>query len=240
MELQALLLSRDPETLRVLRRVLDEQQLRFEACTTPEQAKASLGKRKVDAVIIDCDDMHGAVDVLKTLRASASGKRSIAFAIINGVTTVPDAFNLGANFVLDKPISYDRASRILRAAHGLMVRERRRYNRNPLPVAMTVTTSTGEQIRGKMINLSEGGLAMHADKTLERNTAVKVQFTLPTARQPFEAKGEVAWIDEKNNIGIRFLNISQNVQRDLEQWLGQQAMVNPPAQVFINATMRGR
>ena len=54
---------------------------------------------------MDCDDLKGALSVLESLRKSASNKNSVTFAILNGSTTTQQAFQMGANFVLQKPIS---------------------------------------------------------------------------------------------------------------------------------------
>src|SRR5260370_24516284 len=70
--------------------------------------------------------------ILRELRQGRSNKSCIAFAIVHGRTTVQQAFEMGANFVLDKPISLERATRSVRAAQGLIMRERRRYQRHLL------------------------------------------------------------------------------------------------------------
>src|SRR5512141_1604685 len=100
MALQSLLLSRDDDVIRVLRRVLNDLEIEVEVCTLPDKAAEQLKLKKWDAIIIDCDDVHGAVDVLRTLRQLPSNKTSTAFAIINGVTSVRTAFEMGANLAL--------------------------------------------------------------------------------------------------------------------------------------------
>src|SRR5262249_19080673 len=118
MPLQALLFLQDPEALRVARQVFDSSNILCQVGTNPEQAIELLYKRRFDAVVVDCDDLQGGKNVLAQLRSSPSSKRAMAFAIINGVTAVREAFDIGANFVLDKPLTADRFSRTLRAAQG--------------------------------------------------------------------------------------------------------------------------
>src|SRR5260370_13161058 len=126
MALQPLLLSRDAEVHRALRRVLDSTNMDVEAAINREQARLGLARRKYDTLLVDCDDMPSAPAILRELRQGRSNKSCIAFAIVHGRTTVQQAFEMGANFVLDKPISLERATRSVRAAQGLIMRASRR------------------------------------------------------------------------------------------------------------------
>ena len=129
MALQALLLSRDPEVHRTIRRVFDSANIDLDLSNNADQARHILTRRKYDAVLVDCDDMSNGPVVLRELRQGKSNKSCIAFAVVSGKTSIQQAFEMGANFVLDKPISLDRATRSVRAAQGLIMRERRRYHR---------------------------------------------------------------------------------------------------------------
>jgi CheY-like chemotaxis protein len=176
MALQSLLLSRDDAVIRVLRRVLSDMEIDVEVCTGPEKAAEELARRKWDAVIIDCDDVHGALDVLRSVRQTPSNKTSTAFAIINGVTSVRSAFELGANLALEKPITADRAKHSFRAVHGMMLQERRRYFRHPVDMAVTLKFEDKEkhhhhEVLATAVNLSEGCGQLHASRNpyLDRN-----------------------------------------------------------------------
>src|SRR5215813_7982061 len=103
MALQALLLARDPSVNRTIRRALDSNKIEVEVFTDPQQARAAIACHKYDAVVVDCDDMKEGPAVLKELRLGKSNRSCITFAVVNGRTTVQQAFEMGANFVLDKP-----------------------------------------------------------------------------------------------------------------------------------------
>ena len=111
MALQALLLSRDPEVHRTLRRVLDAANIDLDLSNDTEQARHILLRRKYDALLVDCDDIPNGPLLLREMRQGKSNKSCIAFALVNGKTSIQQAFEMGANFVLDKPISADRAAR---------------------------------------------------------------------------------------------------------------------------------
>lgn len=170
MSLGSLLVSRDKEMIRVLRPALENLSIEVEVSRGARSGTEILSSEKFDAVIIDCDDLYGGLDVLQSLRRSPSNKNSVSFAILNGKTTTHQAFELGAQFVMQKPISQLGATRCVGAALGFMERERRRYFR--YPVEMPVVVAFGRQeLKLTAMNLSDGGLALRLRGKLpkERN-----------------------------------------------------------------------
>src|SRR5205814_6328819 len=102
----------------------------------------------------DCDDVAGASETFKQMRGVPANRKTIGFAIVNGVTTLQQAFEMGANLVLDKPLSAERVTRSLRAAQGLMAHERRRYYRHPVATAAHITLGTETyEHQGMTVNL---------------------------------------------------------------------------------------
>lgn len=237
MPLQALLFLQDPEALRVTRQVFDSANILCQVGTSPEQAIELLYKRRFDAVVVDCDDLKGGRDVLAQLRSSPSSKRAMAFAIINGTTTVREAFDMGANFVLDKPLTADRFGRTLRAAQGLMKREQRRYFRNVLESEAVVTMADGKELRGRILNLSEGGMAVRVAMQAQAATGLRVRFFLPGGLR-IEAKADVTWLKENQGVGLHFSHMDTKMQRNLEQWLSHRFEAQNAT--HINATLRSR
>jgi periplasmic protein TonB len=122
MALQSLLLCPEEKTARVLSRVLAELEIGMEQCTEPFDAVKKLMRQRYDAVIVDWENEANATLVLKNARMSPANKMSLAVAIVEGQTSVRNAFRAGANFVLYKPISLEQAKTSLRAARALMQR----------------------------------------------------------------------------------------------------------------------
>jgi c-di-GMP-binding flagellar brake protein YcgR len=79
----------------------------------------------------------------------------------------------------------------------------------------------GEEMKAIATNLSEGGMAIHFEGTLPKNTISKVQFTLPGTKIAMEPKGEIAWADGLGRAGIRFQEVPENSRAQLEQWILQ-------------------
>jgi DNA-binding response OmpR family regulator len=225
--LESLLLSRDVEVFRVLRPTLEKLSIELEICQEAKKASEILISEKFDAVIVDCDDLPGGVEVLEGLRITPSNKNSVTFAIVNGKkTTTQEAFGLGVNFVLHKPLSALNASRCFNAALNFMVRERRRYFRHPVKMLVSIALEEKE-LKATATNLSEGGIALLVHQALPKNAAPRLKFTLPNSTIALDLDSEIAWADLKGYVGLRFRNVPATTQEVLERWLDSQMAANP-------------
>lgn len=237
MALQALLLSRDPEVQRTVRRVLDAANIELDLSQNPDQARLALSRRKYDAFLVDCDDLQSGPVVLKEMRQGKSNRSCIAFAIVNGRTTVQQAFEMGANFVLDKPISLERATRSVRAAQGLIMRERRRYHRHLIRATGAILVDAGSELPVSITNISQGGISIECSRQLDEGGAARLKFQLPGSRRSLEVKGEVIWSTPDGKSGIRFQVLSVEMKRELDSWLEKRALPMGNGAMFINATV---
>jgi len=220
-------LSGDAAVVRVLRPTLEKLSIAVEICQEAEKANEILISEKFDAVIIDCDDVQGGLEVLQCLRATPSNRNSIAFAVLNGKkTTTQEAFSMGVNFVLQKPISSLNASRCFHAALSFMERERRRYFRHPVKMAVKVVVEEKE-LKATSTNISERGIALMLHHAIPKNSNPRLQFVLPETKVALEIEAEVAWADLKGHAGLRFLKVPQSSQELLEKWLGERMQKLP-------------
>ena len=218
MPLEALILSKDENALRVLRRIFADIGIETKTMISSGEALQALARHKYDAVVVDCDDVPDGRDVLEALRTGKSNRSAIAFALLNGGTTVKQANALGANFVLDKPLLMDRVSRAVRAAHGLIMRERRRYYRHELNISMNVTSGPRE-VGATLINMSEGGCAIRPAATAVFAGLVSFKFTLPHTTIPILGNGEVCWNKPDGTVGIHFIQIDTRSKTTFDSWL---------------------
>jgi CheY-like chemotaxis protein len=219
MHLESLLVCRDAEVVRVLRPTLEKLSIDVAVSAAAKSGAEVLTSAKFDAVIVDCDDLQGGIDVLRSLRQTPSNKTSVSFAILNGKTTTHQAFEMGANFVLQKPVSVAGTLRCFNTALSFMVREKRRYFRCPVDMPVTLVLSNGAEIKVTGTNLSEGGMAIHLKGTLPKSTISKVEFMLPASHISMEPKGEVAWADGLGRAGIKFVEVPESSRAQLEKWI---------------------
>jgi DNA-binding response OmpR family regulator len=219
MTLESLLLSQDSELVRVIRPTLEKLAIDVEVCQDARAGADVLISDKFDAVIVDCDDLAGGLALLQGLRNTPSNKNSVAFAVLNGKrTTTKEAFGMGANFVLQKPISTLNASRCFHAALNFMLKERRRYFRQPLKTEVKVVLD-GKTLTANSTNISEGGIAILLREALPKGATPTLKFSLPDSSIQIKVAAEVAWADFKGLAGLRFHDMPKSAQEKLEQWL---------------------
>jgi len=221
MQLESLLLSRDPEVIRVLRPTLEKLSIDLEVCRGARSGTEIISSEKFDAIIIDCDDLQGGLEVLSAMRKGSSNKSSVAFAILNGQTTTHKAFELGANFVLQKPLSPLNTMRCFSAAINFMLRERRRYFRQPVEIPVTLVFGEKE-FKATATNLSEGGMAIYFRGNLPKGGISRVVFSLPEAAIPLQPKAHIAWLDGAGHAGLRFTEIPTDMHAQLDRWLTEE------------------
>ena len=222
MPLESLLLSRDPEVIRVLQPALEKLSIDVEICRGVNSGHEILRTEKFDAIIVDCDDLKGALNVLEGLRKSDSNRNSVTFAILNGSTTTQQAFQMGANFVLQKPISALNAMRCFSAAVNFMMRERRRYFRHPVEMSATLSFGEGQKLKVSLTNLSEGGMAVFFRGPLPKGSVSTASFKLPGAASSLEPKVQIAWMDDSGRAGLRFVDMPKDARAQLDSWLAEQ------------------
>lgn len=231
--LKALLLTRDQEVVRVIRRVLETITAELETVTSTSHGRQTISQQKFDAVLVDVDDVQDGCRVIRELRQGKSNSKAIVFAIINHITSVKDAFEIGANFVLEKPISPERAMRSLRAAHGLILRERRRYQRHKIETTAHLTFGPCRDVAFPLKDVSEGGVAVSAIRTPEMTGPVTVRFELPGSPRSLEAKGEFAWAGVSGVIGIRFTSLPPTTKSELDAWIARQLETAAPGMMSV-------
>jgi c-di-GMP-binding flagellar brake protein YcgR len=222
MSLKSLVLCSDEKIVRVLRRVLSDLEISMDHCTDPDGAIHKLTRQRFESIIIDCTDLKVATSVLKSARSAPVNKRAIAVAIMDGHNGLRSAFDMGAHFVLYKPVSTERARTSFRAARALMKRERRRNARVAVELAVALLNSkTGFQQTVSTSDLSEGGMAVQFGKKQKDPGPWQAQFTLPGTEKRIEIAAEAAWHNPGGQVGIRFVDLQVDVAHDLRHWLNQ-------------------
>jgi CheY-like chemotaxis protein len=223
MNLKALLLCSDDKIVRVLRRTLGDLDIEVEHCTNSEAALRRLTRNRFEAIIVDCAG-PGAADVLRGARTAPCNKRAVAVAILDPDTGLRSAFDIGAHFILYKPVSAERSKSSFRAARALMKRERRRNSRVPvrLPLEMA-SAESGARFKVNTTDVGEGGLAISLPRRSKPHGKWNLSFTLPGSATRLEVAAEFAWEGSGTQVGLRFLDPSPEVARQLREWIGRSA-----------------
>jgi CheY-like chemotaxis protein len=239
MVLTCLVVCEDTHAVEVLVRVLADLGIETSRCADLSQALPQLSSQQFDAVIIDCKAEPIAMNVIAEMRRSSLNRSTLAIALIDAQNRVRDIFARGINFVIYKPVTADRAMNSLRAARGLMKRERRRHPRIALHAEASISYAAVENAPATVLELGESGMAMQCDRKLPPSCKIYLQFSLPSNPSSIKLAGEIAWQDSSGRVGIRFAHVPQSSQRVLKQWLEQNlenSSLAAPAQAATSVT----
>jgi len=221
MNLKSLLLCSDEKIVRILRRTLNDLDISVEHCASSEIALRCLTRGRYEAIIVDCAG-PGAGDVLSVVRTSPCNQRAVAVAILDPDTGLRSAFELGANFILYKPVTAERAKLSFRAARALMKKERRRNTRVPIQIPVQMSSrESGVRFKVNTTDLGEGGLAVSLPRRSKPQGLWGLSFTLPGSAATLEVDAEFAWEGSGTQVGLRFQNPSSAVVQQLREWLGR-------------------
>jgi len=218
-----LLLSHDLETVAAFRRSSGEMGIHLYLCEEAREARSALREHRYDAVAIDCDDTHAGRTVLKSVRQARANRTAVVLAILNGDTHGADAVDMGANLVLNKPVSSDLARQELRRLRALVGADERRFARHAAEGTAYVSFGRTVDRRAEIINLALGGMGLRLSERIVEDEILRVRFQLPGTTTMIQAQGEMVWTDPQGVVGVRFVSLSIQARAALEKWIQDRA-----------------
>jgi ActR/RegA family two-component response regulator len=230
-----LLVSGDAVTIKQVGESMRQLAMSPEVCADVPTALAVLNRQKFEAVVVDLQLGGQANAVLEKVRVSPANRTAVLFAISASDEETAGAFKDGSNFVFRRPLSYTSIDRTLKVAYGLIVRERRRYFRCPLGIAVVICRPKIANVHGQCVNISEGGMAFQSSVAFETGTDVWVQYTLPDHDSAFAVGSTICW-SSNNLVGLQFASPSPKQIADLQEWLARRLEESFPE--FVAAKFR--
>lgn len=218
MQMLALLVTADQWLTSLVDKATQEFGIETQTTNNAAAASAQVRRAKYDGVVLDFDTVSETSSVLEILRSSRSNKSAVVFAVATEKALKRTASKSGANFLLDRPIDMVQVRRGLSAAHGLMLRERRRYFRCAVQIPASLSRDGSPSLQAQTINISSGGVGISTSIPLKAGERLRVTFVLPNGVE-VRAIGSVIWEDGHGMSGISFQSINSEMQSNLESWL---------------------
>lgn len=216
----ALVFCKDAPTRQLILESLRPLAILPEICEDGFVAASLMDKQKFEAVIVDLRAGDEAVLVLRQLRFSRANRTAVTFAITSG-SEVPTSGRPDSTFVLQRPLSAASMNQTLRAAFGMVVRERRRYFRCPVAIPALVRARQPEDLLCQTVNISEGGIAISAPATLDPDCPAQVRFSLPERNTQLFAETKVVWRGQNGLVGLEFQSLAAPQKSELQEWLAR-------------------
>jgi TonB family protein len=120
MSYKALLFCPDEASARLVTQVLSELDFTVELSFEPFVTVKKLSEEIYDALVVDCANEQNASVLFKGARSSTLNHSSLCVAVAEGQAGLANAFRIGANLVLTKPINIEQSKNTLRVARGLL------------------------------------------------------------------------------------------------------------------------
>jgi TonB family protein len=117
---QAVLFCPDEKLARVVSQVFDEVDFAVDPVNDPFATVKKLMAQHYDAIVVDCESEQNSSMLFKSAHNSPLNQNSLAIALVDGQAGVAQAYRMGANLVLTKPINVEQAKGTLRVARGLL------------------------------------------------------------------------------------------------------------------------
>jgi hypothetical protein len=213
----ALVVCKDPPTRQLILESLHPLAILPEICEDGVVAAGLLDKQKFEAVIVDLLLGDEAVLVLRQLRLSRANRTAVTFAI---TTATQDSARPDSTFVLQRPLSAAAINQTLRAAFGMMVRERRRYFRCPVAIPALLRARQPADLLCQTVNISEGGVAIKVPAILDSEFAL-LRFSLPGRTSQLFAETKVVWRGHGGLVGLQFESLAAPQKQELQEWLAR-------------------
>lgn len=219
MTLTALLVCVDEAAAQVLRRVLEELRIRVESCPDFARASLRLAQDRFDAVIADGESNADVITLLRDTRLSRTNDATLAIALVSDQESIREMFSLGVNFVLYKPVAYDRALSSLRAARAVMHKEKRKSARATVHAHATVDYANVQQEKATLIDVAQDGMSVRFGKKLPPVGKVYFTFHLPGQSSSVRLSGQLIWQDWNGRAGVQFVDVPKASRRMLNEFL---------------------
>ena len=217
MRLDCLVVSHDPEVLKTVSDVFVGMDLNFREHAA--SALETIVGNHFDAFIIDVDGVEYSSHVMAGIRGSRANWQSVVFTLVNGTTTISAATELGANFVLGKPVDKNRFTTYLQASIHKMEADHRRYFRYQFSLDAMVFLSDGQNVPAQILNVSRGGLSMRLLDRAHLHGPMTILFDIHRPnRTRIQAKAVASWSTERLH-GVKFVSMCDESREAYDDWL---------------------
>jgi CheY-like chemotaxis protein len=219
MTLSTLLVCADADLVDVLQRALEELGMKVELCADYTRAGVRLAQERYDLTVLNCKTQREAVQLLLSSRSSRLNESTLSVVVVEGHEAVREMFLLGVNFVLYKPVSYERALSSVRAARTLLLKDKRRKARAVVHTHATIDYAGGTPEKATLVDLAENGMAVKFGKRFPPASKIYFQFQLPGQKSPVRLSGQVMWQEWDGRAGVEFVDVPQTSRRLVTEWL---------------------
>lgn len=235
LNMRTLLLCSDVPFLGVTHGVLDDFGIAPQVMADEDAALQLLEAQNFEVAIVDWSQIESLPDFLVRVRQSRNAD-CVFVAIVRDQLDMRQAFAAGVQLLIHKPASAEQIARCLRAAYSATVRRRRKQHREPVDLAVAVSTHSQPFMEASMVNLSERGarLALISGDRFIPVFAVgediEIRFSLPDTAELLDLRARVVW-KAGDDCGVQFDGMAEHQQTALQHWLTDRVVQSLAARI---------
>jgi CheY-like chemotaxis protein len=206
MKLRVLIVDADKASCEVIQTAMTASNVEGIMETSSSRAAEFLRTQKYDALFLELVmPPPDGLQLAKMARTSGVNRRTPIIMVTS--ESKPDAmsraFGAGANFFLFKPFDRSKLMRVLRAAHGPIEQERRRFQR--VAVSLHAVLLAGkDKADGTTLDLSLKGMLIEAQRAFPVGTQVKFQVDIPAGKKSVNGSAKVVRLASPLRMGVEF------------------------------------
>jgi len=216
-----LVVDDDPPTCELITEVLSGAEVEASCLTDSHAAAGRIQREKFDAVFLDARmPAPDGMELTRMIRKSGVNAKTIVVMITGEgeQNFLSRAFQVGANFVLFKPIDRRSLLRLLRITQGPIDRERRRFTRVSVrrPVAICLGK---ERVRAMTVDLSASGMLVQAEQRFSVGATLEFSLDLGMNWKPVQGVARVIRFVGDDFMGLEFQSLPVAQVEILEEFL---------------------
>jgi DNA-binding response OmpR family regulator len=218
---RALIVDDDAAVCELVQSVLSSTGMEVLALTMGKDATALLRDSKFSVLLFDLRmPPPDGLELARQARGSGFNQMTpiILLSDDQSTTAVSEGFAAGASFFLYKPIDKGGLLRLVRATHGAIEHERRRFRRVALQSKVRLSSDSGE-IEGETIDVSLNGLLVRASRQIPAGSTVRVSLHLSPDTKPIVGSGFVMRTLADNRMGIQLNQLTMAESGRLQEFL---------------------
>ena len=222
MAFECVLVSRDPEVLCDMGRLLRDFSICTNLCLSSSKAGGVLAEGSADLVVIDWEG-DSSSELLQDIWKSPTRPKPTIMAISVA------GFNIrGAHVVLQKPVTAESATTAMRAAYSRMLLDHRLHARYALMLPLRVTDENNRSIQVVVTDIGDGGIGLSVDQKVKVGETLAFRLTLPGSRKEIYIQARVLWTRQYGAAGCEFVRIPPVDLGILRDWLKARIRVKKP------------
>jgi len=218
---RVLVVDDDAPTCELIREILCSAGMEAASLTSSTEAASRLRTEKFHAIFLDVRmPPPDGIELARQIRASRTNASSVIVMITGEEdrTVMARAFQAGVEFFLFKPVDRGKLLQLICATGGSIERERRRFMRVKLRCKVSIN-SPETSLDGNTLDLSLGGMLVHAERTFPQGTSLTVNLDIERGLAPLRSAARVVRVVGSDCMGIQFENLGPNESNRLQQFL---------------------